>query len=222
MSSYSVKNELMPAFVNEVDESQAVFRHLLKIMSEPGTIVANTFNGENEIASNNIKHQDDSDSFIADKDLKYIWPIALSLLDHDCQIYIGPSLNSSIFTRSLVFHTGASVTDDKAKADFVFISLNELGDIEKYNLGELEAPHKSSTVVIFTEEISDDKQIILSGPGIKSNKNLSIKGLNATHIRLLQANNQFYPCGLDFIFCSPSNITAIPRTTKIKASVGSC
>jgi hypothetical protein len=45
-----------------------------------------------------------------------------------------------------------------------------------------------------------------------------LEGLDANKIDLLQNNHKLYPCGVDFIFCSATSITAITRSTKIKSA----
>ncbi len=201
------KDSLFPIFDNEVGESQFFFRQVLKVMSEPGSVISL---GEHA-------------NLAVDEKYRCIWPIAQSIMDSDCTAFISPSLNTLSFNRSLSFHTGVKIIKEEHSADFVILSLDELLDLDKFNLGNLESPHSSSTLIVLVDGISADKQqMVLSGPGIKTEKSLSINNLTANHIRLIQDNHNLYPCGLDFIFCSDTKVSAIPRTTVVKTAMESC
>ncbi|MGH1440410.1 MAG: phosphonate C-P lyase system protein PhnH [Cellvibrionaceae bacterium] len=196
--SSAILNKLMPIFENDVDESQLLFRKILKSMSEPGKI---------------FPIENDGDKYSS------IWAVAQVLLDSDCSVALYPSITQSSFSRSVSFYTSASIIEDKKKADFVFMSLNELSNISHFKLGTLESPHTSTTVVVLVDELAINEQIKLSGPGIKDERDLFISNISVQQIKLLKDNNRFYPCGVDFIFCSKDKLTAIPRSTKIKSAL---
>ena len=96
------------------------------------------------------------------------------------------------------------------------MSMDELKDINEFNLGGIEKPHLSTTALVYVETIAADAQILLSGPGIKESRSLTLADLDEEKASLLQNNHSLYPCGIDFIFCSDTKMTAIPRSTKIR------
>jgi alpha-D-ribose 1-methylphosphonate 5-triphosphate synthase subunit PhnH len=203
-----LKAELLPAFQDEVYEGQQFFRLALKMMSEPGLI----------ISSDNVSHQYSK----VDPRLTLIWPLAQSLIDEDCQSYIFPSLSETTLLESLRFHTGAKFYESAQESEFIFLNLQELESFDDFYIGDIESPHKSSTLIIYVDEISSDSQLELSGPGIKEKRSLKISGICSQHIKLIQENHKHYPCGIDFIFCSSTAMVAIPRSTTVHTIMESC
>jgi alpha-D-ribose 1-methylphosphonate 5-triphosphate synthase subunit PhnH len=203
-----VKTEWLPVFDNVVTEGQQFFRVLLKAMSEPGLIM--------DVGDLVQAYTSDHPG------LSVAWPLAQSLTDEDCEIYVYPSLEHSALPESLTFHSGVQLVDTPTAADFIFLTLPEFQSIDDWNTGDIESPHGSSTAIILVDEISSDKGIQLSGPGIKQTRPLSISGLSASQIKLLKSNHQQYPCGIDFIFCTATKLVAIPRSTSIHAAMESC
>jgi len=201
--------DLLPAFIDESTDSQVVFRNILTAMSEPGTII--------DMTSDEEPYNTRSLLNSCESKLSCLWSVAQTLLDSDCSVFVCASISEKAFVQSLSFFTGVSFAPDMKSADFIFMSIHELEDLNGFNLGGIEKPHLSSTVLIYIESITNSEQIILSGPGIKDNRLLMLEGLDANKIDLLQNNHKLYPCGVDFIFCSATSITAITRSTKIKS-----
>ena len=201
--------DLLPVFIDESTDSQVVFRNILKVMSEPGTIIDFSKNSELYDTHSSIKIQKNK--------LSCLWSVAQTLLDSDCSVFVCDSVDDKSFTQSLSFFTGVSFSRDIRSADFIFMSMHELKDLNDFNLGGIEKPHLSSTVLIYVDSITAADQIILSGPGIKDSRSLALAGLDAEKIDLLKNNHKLYPCGIDFIFCSETSMTAISRSTKIKS-----
>lgn len=199
---------LLPAFTDEATDSQVVFRNILKAMSEPGSILS--------IDGSSGSHDSRFSKNIDQNKLSCLWSIAQTLLDSDCSIFVYPSISEKSFMQSLTFYTGVCIACDVKEANFIFLSMDELKDLNEFNLGGIEKPHLSTTAIVYVESIKKDAQIILSGPGIKESRPLALAGLDEEKVSLLQNNHKLYPCGIDFIFCSEANITAIPRSTKIK------
>lgn len=200
--------DLLPAFIDESTDSQVVFRNILKVMSEPGTIIDMSGNAELYSIRASLSIQQNK--------LSCLWSVAQTLLDSDCSVFVCASLSDKSFIQSLSFFTGVSFSQDIKSADFIFMSMHELKDLNNFNLGGIEKPHLSSTVLVYVDSITAVDQIILSGPGIKDSRSLALSGLDSEKIDLLKNNHKLYPCGIDFIFCSEINMTAITRSTKIK------
>lgn len=199
---------LLPAFTDETTDSQVVFRDILKAMSEPGMIF--------DMDSFSAPHDSRYSKNIDQNKLSCLWSIAQTLLDSDCSVFVYPSINDRSFIQSLSFYTGVCIARDVIEANFIFMSMDELKDLNEFNLGGIEKPHLSTTAIVYVETITNDAQIILSGPGIKESRPLALTGLDEEKVSLLQNNHKLYPCGIDFIFCSEASITAIPRSTKIR------
>lgn len=217
--------ELLLAFKNNVLASQWVYRQLLKVMSEPATILPLSASAKTTslLSSMPKLYEDDWEN---DQLYSTTWSIAQALLDSDCQVHISDTLSKKEILQSLRFYTDAKINKNTQQAQFAFMNLDEWISNNEYSTGSLIAPHESCTLVVQVKDMSNDldgdsrdTQLVLSGPGIKTQKNLSIFGLTQLQIEFLTINNQLYPCGLDIIFCSPTHITALPRSTIISASV---
>ena len=189
---------LLNAFEQPVDESQQVFRDLLKAMSEPGYIAS-----VHEMSLN------DCSLFSS------TWRIALTLLDHDTLVYLSPNLSADNVAKSIAFQTGARLTEHASEADFALITVDEMGLIESFRKGSIERPHESCTVLIQVPTLDSEHPFELSGPGIQNTKQMAFPKLSELDLQHLADNYQLYPCGLDFVFCTPSQFFALPRTTRL-------
>lgn len=221
----STQLELLEPFANPVDDSQSIYRQVLKAMSEPGLAV--TLVEAEPMISHSLTSSDGvAVESVAESTVVYptVWAIAQTLLDHDCRVYVSPALAIPAFMQSLRFYTDCQLVDDAQRADFAFITLSELTDLNLFNPGTAEAPHQSTTLVVQTTTIDSslieaDAQWLLSGPGIPQTRPFAIEQLMPAQALLLQQNHQLYPCGLDFIFCSPHSIYGLPRSTAMTECV---
>lgn len=201
---------LLPAFEDTVEQSQAYFRFLLKAMSEPGTIIdTDKFNIDTSKLDLSKATNTSQQVFSS------TWEIMQAVLDSDCTIYLSPILAEPTLIQSIQFYTDATITDTTKNADFAFLTLAELTTTDEFNSGTLEAPHHSCTMVIQVNNITHNPQLILSGPGIKTSKSIEIENLSPEQTRQIENNHRNYPCGLDFIFTTPKQIMALPRSTLI-------
>jgi len=227
--------ELLTAFENNVTASQWVYRQLLKAMSEPATILPLSQSSAIVSAAEKAEPAVDivatvkkvprlyADDWQHEQLYSTTWSVAQSLLDSDCRIVTSTTLSQKSILQSIRFYTDATVAKTAQQAQFAFINLEEWTDNKLYSTGSLIAPHESCTLVIqvpniSNEPLSSSPSLLLSGPGIKTQKSLSIAGLTPLHIEFLIENNQLYPCGIDIIFCSPTHVAALPRSTVIDSS----
>ena len=203
MAHISTSISLLPSFDDPISDSQYVFKSLLKSMSEPGIV--------GDIPDTARQQSLDGSSIYSTS-----WSIARAFFDHDTVIYVSPTLHSENLIRSIKFQTDARITDRQEGADFALITLAELNSDNNFKVGTIERPHESCTVIIQVEAVDKaDLQIEISGPGIESTRTLGIDGLKTEQITLIKNNHKLYPCGLDFVFCSPQAFIALPRTTAV-------
>ena len=196
--------DLLEPLENLVDDSQRVYRQLLKALSEPG-LCLNT----------DVTHSTCNETVHMST-----WAIAQTLLDHDCLVYVSDTLSHPEFLNSLTFYTDCRMTKNTNDADFAFLTLAELQSLDSFSNGTVEAPHESATLVIQVDAMGMDnqshtQQYLLSGPGIPSERALSIADLTNRQVQLLQDNHKQYPCGVDILFCSEQQVCGLPRSTEI-------
>lgn len=107
------------------------------------------------------------------------------------------------------------------EADFIFV----MGDADESmveqafraaKVGSLIDPHKSATIVVEAEKISNNKELLLKGPGIYKENYVQVE-LEGNWVVEREKKNIEYPLGIDMILVDKnSNIMCLPRTTQIK------
>jgi alpha-D-ribose 1-methylphosphonate 5-triphosphate synthase subunit PhnH len=107
------------------------------------------------------------------------------------------------------------------EADFIFIMKDADQDMVEQafkaaKIGDLIDPHKSATIVVEAEEINSNKELVLTGPGIKTENYIQVK-VKGNWLGEREKKNIEYPLGIDMILLDEeSNIMCLPRTTQIK------
>lgn len=187
-----------------VHDTQKAYRKLLKCMSRPGVIESIIVESEK-----------------IDFDISFYKGTLLNmyvLLDGEVTFNI-VSKNKEEITNFVNQLTYAKATTLE-KADFIFI-LNDAEDnslseaYKRAKLGTLIDPHKSATLIVEAEKLSNENKYLLKGPGIEDlcNVNIITKGL---FVEERKNKNIEYPLGVDTIFIDKeAQIMCFPRTTKI-------
>ncbi|WP_315065629.1 phosphonate C-P lyase system protein PhnH [uncultured Clostridium sp.] len=107
------------------------------------------------------------------------------------------------------------------EADFIFIMKDADEDMVEQafkaaKIGDLIDPHKSATIVVEVEEINNNKELMLRGPGIKKENYIQVK-VKGDWLGEREKKNIEYPLGIDMILLDEeSNVMCLPRTTQIK------
>lgn len=195
-------------FDQPVNQSQLTFRALLKCMAEPGSVIdlselALPVNAEpNETTEHSQLYAT-------------TWCIAQTLFDPDSSVFLAAPFDVESLRTTLRFQTDTHITSDTEQADFVIAQLEELKHLEQFKVGTAETPDQSTTLILQVEDFASANPMQLQGPGIKASARLPIKGLTSEMQQNLVQNHLLYPCGIDVIFCSPTQIAALPRSTQI-------
>jgi alpha-D-ribose 1-methylphosphonate 5-triphosphate synthase subunit PhnH len=103
-------------------------------------------------------------------------------------------------------------------ADFILIfggsSERSIPDIKR---GSPEYPDESATLIYQVENIGAGHTFTLSGPGIHSECQVAIEGIDLEEIGALVEANQDFPMGLDAIFVDRTGkFICLPRSTKVR------
>jgi alpha-D-ribose 1-methylphosphonate 5-triphosphate synthase subunit PhnH len=141
--------------------------------------------------------------------------VAFALLNSDVAFFTNK--NSAELSEYLTVNTNARPTTISG-ADFVFIDGNDDGQVlYETNVGVLEYPEKSATVIIDVDNIYDvpkdqTHEIILQGPGVDVEKRVYVRNISANILQALKEQNSEYPLGIDVILTdSEGHIMCIPR-----------
>ncbi|NJK97815.1 MAG: phosphonate C-P lyase system protein PhnH [Bacteroidales bacterium] len=185
---------------NEIFDAQAHFRIILDSMARPGKV-----NNFGEIRINAPGEFNPASALVA-----------FALLNRDVTFFSATSAKE--FNEYMVVNTHA-VPSEIQKADFVFINGAGNGDLLlETNVGILEYPEKSATIIIDVENIYDvpkDQtfEIILRGPGVETEKRVYVRNISLSVLQALKEQNAEFPLGVDVILTDKEgNILCIPRS----------
>ncbi|NKN32970.1 phosphonate C-P lyase system protein PhnH [Marichromatium bheemlicum] len=197
--------QLQAGFANPVEDSQQAFRHLLKVMSEPGVIRP----------------------LAAATALDTLTPATFSacqtLLDATTTLWLGGALDTETVRANLGFHSGCRIVVDPAAADFVLARAGELPELMTLRAGTAEYPDRSCTLLVQVEALATTATeqataLRLSGPGIATSRQLGVTGLDTRLTRYLVERPHPFPLGLDLVLLAQDQVAAIPRTTRVEVN----
>ncbi|MBP1851703.1 phosphonate C-P lyase system protein PhnH [Rhizobium halophytocola] len=190
---------LSGGFSEPVFEAQAVFRSVMDAMARPGTI-------------STLETQVGPPPPLS----KAAGALALTLCDHDTPVFLSPALLKSALPAWIGFHTGASVTREKAESRFAFFEAGvSIPPFGLFSTGTQEYPDRSTTVVIEVARLEGGPVLTLSGPGIKQTATLAPKGLPDPFLAYWAENQAIFPRGIDLVLTCGNRLACLPRTTKI-------
>jgi alpha-D-ribose 1-methylphosphonate 5-triphosphate synthase subunit PhnH len=191
---------LAPGFSDPVLASQAVFRTVMEAMARPGTI-----------ATIDVAITPPTPLGVAAAAL------ALTLLDFETPFWLDPMLAAAPDVDAwLKFHTGAPRTSDPASAAFAFVAKPAaMSAFDTFDLGSIEYPDRSTTLVLEVETLNDGDAFYLSGPGIKESCSLAAEPLPTDFADLMAANRALFPRGVDIVLTCGHRLAALPRSVQL-------
>ena len=134
--------------------------------------------------------------------------VLLTLCDGDTPLYLAGAADCEEVRTWVAFHTGAPLCGPR-EAAFALGTWEALMPLDAYPIGTETYPDRSATLIVDGAALSAEGAR-LTGPGIRDEVNFGLPD-----IKLLQRNHALFPLGLDFIFCSGSDLAALPRSTEI-------
>lgn len=195
-----------PGFADPTRESQAVFRAVLDALAHPTRDYALAGPAQPPAALG-----------------RGLGAVALTVLDEDVSVWLGGALRSDAEAIAwLGFHTGATLVDDPASADFAFATPDALPALDAFGLGTDEAPHLSTTVVLDVRgvECTSAREVhhfTATGPGINVEAELDAPWSDSIGAFAAQwrANGRLFPRGVDLLIVAEDSVSALPRTTQL-------
>lgn len=183
---------------NKVIDSQRIFRKILDGLSRPGKIVAldTAFDYRTNLLNETMA-------------------VLLTLLDSEVTFHLVG--NDAHATAEIEIRTLAR-TAPIAEADYIIVPslFNAAEAFEKAKIGTLLDPNQSATIIIETQQLSNDTAYTLTGPGIKDSRTVTIPSANQWLAARNEAVNEF-PLGVDCFFIDQAgSCLGLPRTTKIE------
>ena len=142
--------------------------------------------------------------------------VALTLCDFQTPIWLAPDMQNDQVKHYLRFHTGAPITVEPEKAQFLFVTAGQTLPAPALLMqGTHEYPDRSATLVIQATGFLPGG-VALSGPGIRGSETFGVDGLDASFWEAMAENHAGFPVGIDVIFAAPGQISALPRSTEIR------
>lgn len=188
---------------DEVFDAQQQFRIILDSMSRPGKI--------------NLMPQMDIEPPAGINNASVL--ISFALLNTDVSFFVTGD-NSAAITPYIALNTTAQpkpIND----ADFIFMDgLADEAIIADAKVGTLSYPEESATIIISVDEINEDKlagsvKLTLKGPGVETEMQVSLSGLNPEILHAVKEQNLEFPLGIDVILVDKDNrIICIPRSNR--------
>lgn len=188
-----IQTPLLPAFANPVHDAQITFRGLLAALSHPGQVMD------------------------LDVDLVTPWGLwlscgaaALTLLDDRTRVWISETATAAV-RNWLQFHTGCRWVADPQQADFALVlDPISMPPLPTFVQGTPEEPEGSTTLLIQIEGWRGET-VILSGPGIPSQRSVSLAAESGL-VADLERNGRRYPQGVDLFLFVEQQVMGLPRS----------
>jgi alpha-D-ribose 1-methylphosphonate 5-triphosphate synthase subunit PhnH len=193
---------------DEVFDAQQQFRIILDSMSRPGKI--------------NLMPQMDIEPPADINNASVL--IGFALLNADASFFVA-SDNSAAITPYIALNTTAQPKPVN-EADFIFMDgFNDEALIADAKTGTLSYPEDSATIIISVDEIDEDAlagtvKLTLKGPGVETEKKVSLNGLNPEILNAIKEQNLEFPLGIDVMLTDKSNrILCIPRSNRFVVEI---
>lgn len=191
-----------------IHDIQLAYRKVVDCMSRPGLI--------SNLAEQAGKVDIDTGCFPSTVVL------ALMLLDTEVTFRVVSEREEEI-TKLLNQLTFAKASGTE-NADYIFVLHDALPEqleiaLEQAKTGDLINPHKSATLIVEVNEVTNEKGLVLKGPGIETENYVKVS-TNGNWLDIRADKNSEYPLGIDMVFIAPNhNVLCLPRTTQILQEV---
>jgi alpha-D-ribose 1-methylphosphonate 5-triphosphate synthase subunit PhnH len=185
-------------FAEPGHDAQAVFRAALTALSEPGRVI---------------------DLPVALDEALPAGPAALALLlalaDADTPLWLDAGAGAA--ARFLTFHTGAPVVAETSGARFALIAdAANCPPLHHFAPGDEEYPDRSATLIIEAASLAEGGPLVLRGPGIADQHQLSLGGLAPGFLVDWAANHALFPRGVDILFTCGRRLVGLPRSIRLE------
>jgi alpha-D-ribose 1-methylphosphonate 5-triphosphate synthase subunit PhnH len=143
--------------------------------------------------------------------------IALTLCDQDTPVWLDARLRATdAIAEWLRFHCGARIVDAPSASAFAFAGDGaSLPDFGRFNLGSIDYPDRSTTIVISVESLQSGPPLLLTGPGIRGQQTLRAAPLPHDIAERLASTRELFPRGVDLLLVSADAVAALPRSVRL-------
>ncbi len=191
-----------------VHDIQAVYRKVIDSMSKPGLI-------------SNVHSQAEKITLTIGC-FNSTLLLILMLLDTEIKFKVCSEHEEEI-TQAINRLTYAQATELEG-ADFIIVLHDAppqelVRALRRAYAGDLLNPHKSATIIFEADSVTNEPDLILTGPGIEKENRIRVN-TSDEWVDLRAEKNSEYPLGIEIIITDPDdNILCLPRTTQITRQV---
>ncbi len=188
-------------FADPVFDAQAIFRSLMDAMGEPGTVA--DF-GPRVTAPASL--------------VPAAAAILAALADGDTPIWLpDPTGVDEAAAQWLRFQTGAPIVTDPAGASFAVLpERHDPAGWTRFPRGTPAYPDRSATLLFPVRSFTGGAPLVLTGPGIETERLIAPAGLPAGFLPAMAENHAGFPLGFDLMLVAGAEALALPRTTRIR------
>ncbi len=188
-------------FVDPVFDAQAIFRRLMQALAEPGTMA--DF-GRRVTAPSSL--------------VPAAAAILAALADGDTSVWLpDPKGVDEAAALWLRFQTGAPITTDPATATFAVLPQgHDTVAWTHFAVGTPDYPDRSATLLLPVRSLTAGAPLVLTGPGIETERTIAPAGLPAGFLPTLAENQSRFPLGFDLVLVAGAEAIALPRTTRLR------
>ena len=142
--------------------------------------------------------------------------VALTMCDHDTELWLAPELRGDAIVGWLRFQTAAPLTETTSDAAFALVPRGAVcPTLEQFALGSAEYPDRSTTLVLEVEGFDGGAGMTLMGPGINHERTIAPRGLPENFVAQWGANRALFPRGVDLLLVADGQVLGLPRSTRI-------
>jgi alpha-D-ribose 1-methylphosphonate 5-triphosphate synthase subunit PhnH len=187
------------ALTDQAFDAHRAFRGLLEAMSRPGKIIS----VGGQVSFPTVLQPSTA-------------AIALSLFDHDTEIWMGDGIAGIEVYDFLKFNCGCPMTKSSLTADFAIVCAeNDLPSVTQFKQGSDAFPDRSTTLIVQAPDLVTGPPITLTGPGIEHESVLTVAGIADYFWQERREQNSVFPRGVDIVFTSGDRVVALPRSTRL-------
>lgn len=192
--------DIAPGLADPSHDAQRLFRAVLDAFSHPGRIVAlpDAPAGVGPLSAA-------ATAFV------------LTLVDRDTPLFLAPAFDVAPVRDFARFHTGAPIVPREADALFALLTPDRTPLLDGFAIGSDPYPDRSATLIVDVPSLAGGAPRTLRGPGIETRTEVAIAGLPDSFWTEWAANHALFPCGVDVVFTTGTELLALPRSIVVEA-----
>jgi alpha-D-ribose 1-methylphosphonate 5-triphosphate synthase subunit PhnH len=142
--------------------------------------------------------------------------ILRSLADYETPVWLDARFaEESAAADWIRFHTGAPLAREAEQAVFAVVAdAQDMPSFTAFAQGSAEYPDRSTTIIVQMDSFAGET-FTLAGPGIKTERIVTVGALPHDFPERWAANRALFPRGIDLVLVAGEQVVAFPRTVNV-------